>query len=138
MDEAEDLVGFQPFVGNLADPLAVFSDAAMHRRCYEEHPLRSAVDRRLDEMGRLTTPWPPCCRICGERIGSPEEFRGLGHLTDDPSDAAFFWNYAHFHASCMAGWSELSRLRSMLEEIDRSGRWAGPAIRDLLEWIPSE
>ena len=124
------------FVWNQMDPLFRFGDALVHDECLRSHPLAAQVQQRLEEFRARTGEANCRCLICGKLITDPEDYLdylGLGHLTLDASDPLFQFNYAYFHRSCLAGWSEQLFLIRELDRLDRSGRWKGGGLKQLIK-----
>jgi hypothetical protein len=121
------------------DPLFRFGDALVHDECLRSHPLAAQVQQRLEEFRARTGEANCRCLICGKLITDPEDYLdyldylGLGHLTLDASDPLFQFNYAYFHRSCLAGWSEQLFLIRELDRLDRSGRWKGGGLKQLIK-----
>jgi hypothetical protein len=133
----QEIVAFSPFVSNEADPLFVFNDEGMHASCFLAHPLADAAQRRYNEIVRANRPGNRKCRICGREIDHPDDYLGLGHLTEDRWDLAYKLNYAHFHRTCLRGSPELARVKQILAALQSSGRWSGPALGVFLSEIDS-
>jgi hypothetical protein len=128
----QEVVMFRRLASNHLDPLWPMSDGAFHAECFRRHPLAGRVERRIRELEEHASPWPPLCTVCGTRITHPADFFGFGPLTDDPEDPLAAYNYRYLHASCLREWSEASRARELLEQLQASGRWGGPALLNLL------
>jgi hypothetical protein len=99
--DGEKAIGFPPFVANEVDPLYIFSDGVFHASCFRQDPLAKQAEARYSESRKRTSPLARQCRICGRVIDSPDEYLGLGHLTDDPSEPVHAMNYAQFHRACL-------------------------------------
>ena len=128
----DDAVMFPAFVSNQADPLYIFSDAVIHVEAFRKHPLSAKAQTRYEEYRQRTSPKARLCFICGKQITDPEDYIGLGHLVDDVNHPLHRFNYAHFHRSCLVGWSELPNLIHNLRDLDQSGAWRGPALAWLI------
>lgn len=137
IDSASDAVMFPAFVANEADPLHVFSDAVIKKQVFELHPLAAEAQARYAELERSTRPQARSCFVCGRHIADPDNYIGLGHLVSAPANRLYRYNYAHFHRTCLASWSELPSLISALEGLDRSGTWRGDALRNVIEDLAS-
>ena len=124
---------FAPFVGNEADPLFVFSDAAVHVGCFRKHPLAEAVQARYEELRERTNPKNRSCFVCGEQITNPDDYLAFGHLVDDPKHPLHSLNYAQFHRSCLGSWPALSDAIRNLESLDQAGTWKGDALKRLIK-----
>jgi hypothetical protein len=94
----EEIMGFPAFVSNQADPLLLFNDAGFHKDCVLAHALWPTLNWRMREYDEKTGPGHRKGLVCGEEITHPDEYFGLGHLTDNPAHALFQFNYAHFTA----------------------------------------
>lgn len=124
---------FPPFVGNQADPLYVFNDAAVHATCFRKHPLAEAAQARYEELRERTSPRNRTCLICDERISNPDDYLAFGHLVDDTKHTLHSLNYAQFHRSCLSSWSALADVLRNLETLDQSGTWKGDALKRLIK-----
>jgi hypothetical protein len=125
---SDEIVGFPPMFGNENDPLHIFHDAAVHEQCLSSHPLKPAVEKRMAERRRRTGPGNRRCYVCGKEILKPDEYMGLGHLTDDPNLEVSKYNYAHFHRSCFRVWPERSHVLSLLGDMVKTGTLRGPGL----------
>src|SRR4051794_24394016 len=125
---------FRSFVSNRADPLWQFNDGCFRTTCFRGHPLARRALARIAEYERSIQNWPPTCELCGQRISfrDPDDYFGLGHLTDATDDSLFRLNYSHYHRSCLSDWPELRSIYDCLTELDNSGRWQGPALASML------
>jgi DNA-directed RNA polymerase subunit N (RpoN/RPB10) len=121
---AAPLVGFRHFVRNRKDPLFVLTDSAVHQRCFEESPLRERALKRLEE--RASRMHDRRCAVCGQQVEA--DWYTIDHLTDDPSNPLFEFNYVHFHRAHLALWPDLPRFRQLVEKFVRSGQYEGPSI----------
>jgi hypothetical protein len=124
----DKIVGFPAAFPNENDPLHIFHDAAVHEQCLNSHPLKLAAERRMAEYRQKTGPGNRRCYVCGKEILKPDEYTGLGHLTDDPTLTASKYNYAHFHRSCFKVWPERTHVLSLLEDMVKTGAWRGPGL----------
>jgi hypothetical protein len=138
MRASDGIVGFPAFVGNEADPLLKFSDAVVHDACFRREPLAGQVEERVRELGENWEPAQRRCRACDEPITTPDEYFGLGHLTDDPTHALHPFNYAHLHRVCVKRWPDLGRVRTLANEQLASGAWKGIGMRRLVEDLHQE
>jgi hypothetical protein len=129
INSASEAVMFPPFVANEADPLHVFSDAVIHAEAFRAHPLAAAAQARYDEARVRLAPANRQCLICGQVVVDPEDYLGLGHLTESPAHPLYRFNYGHFHMSHLPGWEHLNFLISELAKLDRSRGWRGDALK---------
>jgi len=120
----EPASGFRHFVRNRNDPLAVFSDAPFHRRCFSVHPLRDQVLERLAYRERKMK--SRVCVVCGENI--KDDWYTTDYLTDEPASPLFRFNYVHCHRSHLHLWNQYEVFRGLVEEFVRSGKYDGPPI----------
>jgi hypothetical protein len=128
----EGSVAFPAFVDNGLDPLQFFSDSAFHTACFLDNPLSNEVKARYAELKAKSPPSNIDCRICGRKISSPDEYVGLGHLTDDTSEPIHELNYAQFHRACLDTSPQLRRICSLIKGFRDSGKWKGPKLSQLL------
>lgn len=117
-------VSFPHFSRNRKDPLFLFTDATVHRDCFEASPLRDQVRHRVDERKRRMK--DRSCAVCGHPI--KDDWYTTGHLTDDPSDPLFEFNYVHLHLAHLSDWPKLERFRALVLSLEDSGRYEGPSI----------
>jgi hypothetical protein len=129
IDSADDAILFPPFVSNEADPLYIFSDGVFHRDAFAAHPLAKSALGRLEEARTRISPMKRLCIVCGEEIRDPDDYLGLGHLTDNASDFLQQFNYAQFHVSHLANWAQLRQLTVALEAFERSPNWKGNGLK---------
>lgn len=124
---------FPLFTGNEADLLFIFSDAVTHKTCFERDKRHDFASLRLAEFSTAQRRRPRICSGCDLQIASPDDFFGLGHLTDNPGSALYRWNYAQFHRSCLPHWTELPKVIELgVHEIE-AGRWRGKAMERLID-----
>src|ERR1035437_1320520 len=126
--ERQEVIGFPPFIPNEADPLHIFSDQAFHAACFRLHPLSRGAEARYVELRERSAPATRMCLICGRAIADPDDYLGLGHLTADATKPIHEFNYAQFHRTCLARWTELERVCGLLRELKASGTWQGLAL----------
>lgn len=131
--EGDDVMAFSAFVPNTKDPLWRFSDAAMHRRCFEADPDARRASTRWEQTLEQTGPGHRECAVCGSEVLEPEDHFTLGHLTDDPSSPLFVYNYTHLHRSHLPGWADLKEVLALVEELSESETWGGGALRPVVE-----
>lgn len=137
IESIDDAVLFPPFILNEADPLFVFSDAVIHRDVFHTHHLANAAQTRLNEAFKGAALSNRVCKVCGQPTVDPIDYIGFGHLIEDQTHALYRYNYAHFHKSCLARWSETHGLITILESFCRSGFWQGNALERLLNDLRS-
>src|SRR5437899_1924652 len=92
IERGQPKVGFPAFMTNGKDPLRLFNDAVVHTACWEVHPLKPQVLRRLAQKEEFRKR-AHVCESCGEVIDDLAEMYTPGHLTDDESHPAFEFNY---------------------------------------------
>jgi len=129
MMASHDVVMFAAFVANRADPLLVFSDAAMHKACFDQHPLSMEARRWHDETLQHIGPSKRICAACGTMIMDPDDYFGTGLLSHNASSPLFEYNFVHLHRSHAERWSGLSRLEEQMAAAQDSGVWQGPTLR---------
>ena len=130
--ENQEAVGFPPFVSNELDPLQIFSDGAFHASCFWGHPLAMQAEARDVESREKNPPLTRECWVCRRTIDNPDEYLGLGHLTDDARESIHALNYAQFHRACLPGWTDRGKMCALLEEFMNSGKWKGPKLAQIL------
>ena len=133
--ESDPVVCFPAFVSNELDPLYLFNDASFHHECFANHPLAEEAGSRNEAISERTSPENRKCTACGQLITEPDDYFCVYHLTDSPADALFQFNYLQLHRSCMADWPLKNELESLLNELNSSGRWKGPALSYLLQQL---
>jgi hypothetical protein len=131
----DDVVAFPPFIPNEADPLWIFSDAAFHSTHFHQHPLANEALRRYEEFKAMTVSSRRVCMVCGRSIDTPDEYFTFGHLTSDPSDLLYRFNYRQAHRQHLAQIPELHEIRDKLKRLQLSGVWKGSAGTWLLSEI---
>src|SRR5581483_10543679 len=134
---SDEFTAFPPAFPNQADPLHIFHDAAVHDRCLDTHPFREAAVRRIDERRVNSGSGKRICRICGKEVQDPNDYVGLGHLTDDPGSPLKDYNYAHFHRSHFGKWSRGPYVLSLLAAMAETGGWTGDALPALIDDLRS-
>lgn len=132
MHGGQDLVAFESFVPNLLDPIAAFNDGVFHVACFRAHPLADQAVARSNEVQERALDRPPRCAICERTIGDPDDYLAFGHLIADQTHPLFPYNYLQVHLSCLQDWPETPRVQKLLEDLQRSGAWEGPALTNLL------
>lgn len=128
MLRGDEVVTFAPFVANKKNPLFIFSDGAVHKSCFERHPLAERARCCHGEALAMLAPDKRLCIVCGERIRKPEEYFTIGFLTDDPASPLFQYNYLQAHRAHLASWSGYTELRRLVEQFQSSGEWDGPRV----------
>lgn len=131
IQDGQKSVSFPAFVGNRLDPLILFNDSAFHEACFRQHHLAETATMLLRQMEARTAPRNRRCVVCGNPINDPDDYVTLGHLVTDKGHALFIHNFAQFHLSCLAKWSERDSVRKLLADLRASGKWQGES----LEWI---
>jgi len=121
---------FSPFVSNELDPLRIFSDGSFHEACFWQHPLAKIARARYDELREKSQ--GHICSVCGNAIDKPDDYVGLGHLTDDANEPLHALNYAQYHLSCLATSPVRPRICALLAEFRNSGKWKGPGLEHFL------
>jgi hypothetical protein len=132
INDGDDVVAFSPFLWDVDDPLYVFNDAAFHRDHFDAHPLAPQALARHREMLERTAPAQRICPVCNQRITEPDDYIGTGHLSPDPSDPLYAFNYVHLHRSHLKAWRDLDRLIDLLEARASSGSGNGGGPTQLL------
>lgn len=133
--QGQEKKSFPPFVSNKYDPIYVFSDAICHLECYCGHPLAEKAQIRFNEFKEKTNPSKRVCSICNQQIINPDDYLGLGHLTDDAMNALYEYNYKQYHSSCLKKWPGLPNLYSLLNQFQESEKWGGAGLKVLLKSI---
>lgn len=128
MVAAADVLILSPFVANRADPLFVFSDAAIHKACFARHPLAREAQRWHDEAARQRMPNERVCAVCGIVIEDPDDYFGTGLLSRDVNSPVARYNFVHLHRSHAEKWSGLHKLREWMDAAQASGAWRGPTL----------
>lgn len=139
-----DVMMFAAFVANRADPIFEFSDAAIHKTCFDQHPLSMEAKRWHDEAIHRAGPGKRICVVCGAVITEPDDYFGTGLLSHDASSPLFEYNFVHLHRSHAARWSGLHKLQERIAAAHSSGTWQGSMLRfgspptDAVRWISDE
>lgn len=133
LQATDKIIGFPAMFPNEVDVLHQFHDAAVHVVCLEGHPLRQAIEKRMAEYQQKTGPGKRRCRVCGREILMPDDYFGLGHLTDDIHDPLFQFNYAHFHRSHLFAWSERPILIRELSRLEKSEKWKCDGLKQIIK-----
>lgn len=128
----EAKVGFRSFVPNEADPLFMFNEAAVHRECLDQHPLGLEAQERYLASVKENSYDNRICAVCGQGIATSDEYVGLGHLTSDPSDILYRFNFNHFHRSCLPSWNDLAVVRASASDKLRTGEWVGAGMERIV------
>jgi hypothetical protein len=131
----ESKVGFSPFVGNEADPLFRFNDSVVHSECLRRDPLGLEAQERHAFALAQNAYASRVCLICGQHINNPNEYFGLGFLTNDSSDELHCLNFKHFHSACLPLWDDLERVHALAADRLRTGKWRGRAMQRLEETL---
>ena len=69
---------------------------------------------------------------------NPDDYFGLGFLTDAANDPLSGFNYVHLHRSHIKDWPDLDRAVRLIEELDQSGRWEGSGLKWALGVLKQE
>jgi hypothetical protein len=102
-----DTTALPPLTISELDPLWFFNDAACHTECFQRHPLASRVLAREQTIQEHAVPSLQICDVCGERIDDPDEYIGIGPLTDGEEGALYADCFKRFHRPCLPRWSGL-------------------------------
>jgi len=132
MTDGFDLSGYPAFISNKRDPLYQFSDAILHRRCLEAHPLASALAQRYEAWRSANRPQARICRITGQPITNPDDYVGVGFLVESPTHELYSFNWAHFSRHALKGWIHRDELRAAVERLALSVAWEGEDLKWLL------
>jgi hypothetical protein len=127
--KGDSVVSFSPFVANRRDLLYRFSDAAFHKACFEAEPLAEAAIRRSEDVRTRGGPANRRCAVCEQQINDPDDYFGVGFLTDDPGSLAFEFNYLTLHRSHFFQWERATNFRRAMETFLLLDAWEGPLIR---------
>ena len=130
--EGQESVGFPTFVANELDPLYIFNSGAFHAACFWQHPLAKLAQARSAEARRKSPPATRRCWVCGRTINHPDDYVGLGHLTEDSAEPIHRFNYAQFHNACLRKWDKRREMCALIKEFRHSGKWKGPALDGIL------
>lgn len=133
-------VAFSYFVPNELDPLYIFNDAVFHTEHFDAHPLHDAALARLAERERRQA--AHTCYISGteaviENYKNPANLIFTDWFTDDPADSLHEYNYRYLNKYYFEQWPERQRFLDAVEQLDVSGRWRGPYLRQLLRQLTS-
>lgn len=131
----DEKVGFRPFVANEADPLLIFNDATVHSECLRNHPLGVQAQERYEATLAANTYANRICHVCSNQIATPDEYFGLGHLTDEVSDLLFDLNFKHFHRACLPLWDKIVEVHERAAMKLRDGQWQGAAMQRLVDTL---
>lgn len=121
-------LSFPPFVSNRRDPLYSFSDGSFHISCLNDSPDSSAAQARCAAMRSRGAKGARKCATCRQEIVSPDEYFGVGFLTDDSASGVREFNYLHFHKTHFELWSRAAAFRERMEAFLRSDAWDGPTL----------
>jgi len=128
----EPAVCFPAFVSNQLDPLFMFHDAAVHKACLEQHPLKSRVQKVVQALLAHCGPGKRTCVVCGTEITNPDDYVGTGYLTDDPTHPLYPFNYLEFHCSCAPNWPAARDFCKIMRHLINSGQWKAPGTEEFL------
>lgn len=136
IEDGEVSRSFTLFTCNRASPLFLFSDSTCHSECVSLHPFGPQAVAIDDAVRYSYRPENRVCWVCAEQIRNPDDYIGLGFLTDDASLEASEFNFFHAHRDHLQEWAQTKTLMAALRDLVRSDGWEGDAldeeIRDLI------
>lgn len=137
LQKGDKIVSFSPFVTNRRDRLYRFSDSAFHRDCFDRDPLAAAASQRSEEVRRRGELGQRRCIVCGEQIVVPDDYFGVGFLTDETTSPLHKFNYFHIHRSHFNEWEHAKDFQSRIEAFQSSEAWEGPMVTfdPLPSWV---
>ncbi len=138
IQKGQEVIGFPSFIPNRLDPLWVFNDGIFHSECLLKHSLADRVITRYEEFQKNSEPTHRQCEICKLEITNPDEYLGLGHLTDEESQEIHRYNYTNFHYSCLKHWNNKTHLYKLFEQLKHSKTWDDKDIQYFLRELNCE
>lgn len=99
-----DLCLFPPLIGNINDPLYLFSDAAVHATCLEKHPLGSQASHYVDKALKASAPENRNCHITGEPITNVNDCISFGLLTSNANEPLHRFNFLMIDRNSLFRW----------------------------------
>jgi hypothetical protein len=131
--KGQEIIAFPPFISNEFDPLVFFNDAAFHKGCFNDHPIAYKAQWVHSQVREHSAPRNRMDAVTGELIQNPDDYLGLGYLTDDESNPLFRYNFLHFNRKYLSKWEELPKFVEVCHDVKESGYWKGIGLDRVLE-----
>jgi hypothetical protein len=93
---------------------------------------------RYKEVLENSKPSNRRCLVCGQVITNPDDYLGLGLLTDDRAHPLYQYNHLHIHRSCLRKWPKRSEVADFAARQLETGKWKGKAMERLLATLRLE
>ncbi len=137
----EEYIHIPGFEGNELAPLYGLSGKIIHKKCFDEHPLRKLAEKRIKEIEEIQKR-PEIDYITGEdlsleNIGHPDNIVNVFYLTDDPENPLYKYNGILLNKRNLSKWEEYPTFLKLLEELDESGTWKGNTLKIVISHLTS-
>lgn len=124
---------FPPLISNMNDPLSPFSDAGVHSKCFEIHPLAATVNKYVGEHDNMIS--RPVTDLKGDVIDDPKDVIFMGMLTSDQSEELHKYNFLVLNNTKLASWTERELFLTVAQRFLDDGKWKGYGDFDLLKCL---
>lgn len=118
---------------NSASPLFLFSDSVCHIDCVSLHPFGSQAVAIDDTARDSCRPEHRVCWVCAELIRGPDDYFGLGFLTEEASLSAFEFNLFQAHRSHLREWAQTPTLIDALRDLVGSVGWECDVLDETIQ-----
>lgn len=110
----ESKIMFPPITSDKDSKFFIFSDAVVHTRCFDMHPLKNDLENLLKEIAENSSPSKRICVICKKEIINPDDYFDTSYITDKQEDPLYKYNYKKLHKNCIKDWKEAIELSTIL------------------------
>lgn len=132
IDTGQEIVAFQAFASRTS-PLWVFSDAALHKSCFDSHPLSGKALQIIKEHRENLQ---HICAVCREKVVKPDDYFATFRFTENETSPLYKYRYLEFHRHHLAEWVDFDYFYAALRDAIQSEK--SDYDRGELEWIATE
>ncbi|SKA47910.1 hypothetical protein SAMN04488128_10975 [Chitinophaga eiseniae] len=127
-----------PLIGNVKDPLFIFSDSGIHVECFERNSLKERVLYHLDIYDKRPPVTDLRCDVDGALITDLRKALLFGLLTSDPDEPLYEFNYTVLNTDNVSKWEKREAFLKAGADFLQQGKWEGLAGPGLLRYLIDE
>jgi hypothetical protein len=132
IEDGQRASSFPHFIQNELDPLSIFNDGAFHLDCFRRHPLAEKAEKLYEEMLQRLSAEHRTCVVCHKPVTDPDDYFGIGLLTEDERTPVHLYNYTQGHSSCLPKWKHLRQAHKLIRDLRFSPSWRGHSLDGIL------
>lgn len=138
LNKEKEYTGFAPLTNNTKDNLFLFSDAAMHVDCLNQHPMGQRALFFSKIFAESATPDKHICIIDGQIITEPESIIFFGLLSSDPTEELSKFNCLKLNKRNIAKWDKREEFLLVAGKFISDGKWVGFMGYNTLDHLMNE